>query len=65
MAKPMNIKRFAHLLSADRELDEIERLLRRTGDSRLARRVADARETLSRAMTAEQEDIWERLIKAL
>ena len=64
MPEPMNIKRFAHLLSADRELDDIERILRRAGDSRLARKVADTRNILGRAMTAEQEEILERLIKA-
>jgi hypothetical protein len=64
MVEPMNIKRFANLLSADRELDEIERALRRAGERRIARRIAEIRATLAKALDDEQEEIWERLIKA-
>jgi hypothetical protein len=63
MARPIDIKRFAHLLSADEDLIEIERGLRRGGDWRAARKVADVRETLAKALRQEQEDIYEKLLE--
>jgi hypothetical protein len=61
MTKPIDIKRFANLLSAQGTLDEIERALRLTGDRRTARRIADVRNTLSRAIAEEQEDFYRSL----
>lgn len=61
MTKPIDIKRFANLLSAQGTLDEIERALRLTGDRRTARRIADVRNTLSRAIADEQEDFYRSL----
>lgn len=63
MTRPINIKRFAHLLSADEDLNGIERRLRRAGDWRAARKIADVREAIAKALQQEQEDICERLTK--
>ncbi|HEY2032986.1 MAG TPA: hypothetical protein VGH02_04805 [Rhizomicrobium sp.] len=63
MTKPIDIKRFANLLSADSELDGIERSLKRTGDRTSARKIADVREILARALTEEQAGLYEALLK--
>ncbi|MBS0278085.1 MAG: hypothetical protein JSR81_10710 [Proteobacteria bacterium] len=61
MTKPIDIKRFAHLLSAQGTLDEIERTLRLTGDRRTARKIAAVRRTLSRAIAGEEEGLYRSL----
>lgn len=62
MTKPLNIHRFANLLSADNELDGIERCLKRRGDRREARKIADVREILARALNEEQACLHEALM---
>lgn len=62
MTKPIDIKRFANLLSADNELDGLERKLRRMGDRREARRVADVRDILARVLDDEQACLYEELM---
>jgi hypothetical protein len=64
MTKPLDIKRFADLLSADSVLDEIERGLRLTGDRRTARKIARARDAISRAIAGEQEDLYRSLLES-
>ncbi|HEX7725941.1 MAG TPA: hypothetical protein VF410_05255 [Rhizomicrobium sp.] len=64
MTKPINIRRFANLLSADSELDGIERSLKRTGDRRVARKVAGVREILERVLDDEQACLYEALMNA-
>ena len=61
MTKPLDIKRFASLLSADSELDGIERSLKRTGDRKSARKIADMREILAHALNEEQAGLYEAL----
>jgi hypothetical protein len=61
MTKPIDIKRFANLLSAQGTLDEIERTLRLTGDRRTARKIAAVRRTLSRAIAGEEEGLYSSL----
>jgi hypothetical protein len=61
MTKPIDIKRFANLLSAQGTLDEIERTLRLTGDRRTARKIAAVRRTLSRAIAGEEEGLYRSL----
>ena len=63
MTKPLDIKRLADLLSADNELDGIERSLKRTGDRQAARKIADVREILARALSEEQAGLYELLIE--
>ena len=63
MTKPIDIKRVANLLSADSELDGIERGLKRTGDRRAARKIADVREILARALNDEQVGLHEALME--
>jgi hypothetical protein len=65
MTKPMDIHRFANLLSADSTLDEIERRLRHAGDRRMARKIAKVRDVLSRAIQDEQEDLRGNLLQFL
>lgn len=62
MTKPIDIKRFANLLSADSELDGIERSLKRNGDRKAARKIADVREILARALNEEQAGLYEALV---
>jgi hypothetical protein len=64
MTKPINIRRFANLLSADSELDGIERSLKRAGDRRVARKVAGVREILERVLDDEQACLYEALMNA-
>lgn len=54
MTKPIDVKRLASLISADNELDGIERSLKRTGDRMAARKIAYVREILARALDDEQ-----------
>src|SRR5690242_15098022 len=61
MTRPINIHRFAHLLSASEDLDTLERRLRHAGDVRSARKIADVREAIAKALQQEQEEIYERL----
>lgn len=63
MTKPIDIRRFANLLSADSQLDGIERSLKRMGDRRVARKIADVRETLARALIDEQASLLEVLVE--
>ncbi|HSC59691.1 MAG TPA: hypothetical protein VLC29_00550 [Rhizomicrobium sp.] len=63
MTKPIDIRRFANLLSADSQLDGIERSLKRMGDRRVARKIADVRETLARALIDEQASLLEALVE--
>ncbi|MGN6147803.1 MAG: hypothetical protein ACTHPD_04630 [Rhizomicrobium sp.] len=63
MTKPIDIKRFAHLLSADNTLDEIERRLRQTGDRRTARKIANVRDVISRAIEDEKESLCQTLLQ--
>lgn len=65
MAHPIDVTRVAHILSADGELMGIERRLRRAGNFRAARKIADVRQTLAKALRQEQEDIYERLLESL
>jgi hypothetical protein len=65
MTKTFDTKRFANLLSARGSLDEIERTLRLTGDRRTARKIADVRRAISRAIVGEQEDFYRSLSKYL
>ncbi|MGN6515272.1 MAG: hypothetical protein ACTHLR_05470 [Rhizomicrobium sp.] len=65
MTRPVDIKRVAHILSADEELMGIERRLRRAGDWRAARKIAGVRQTLAKALHQEQEDIYEHLLESL
>lgn len=61
MTKPIDIKLFANLLSADNQLDDIERSLKRTGQRRAARKVAGVREILARALNEEQSCLYDAL----
>jgi len=61
MSRPIDIHRVAHLLSANGTLDEIERSLRLTGDRRTARKIAGVRDTLSRALADEQEELFQSI----
>jgi hypothetical protein len=54
MTKPVDIKRFASLLSANNELDGVERKLRLMGDRREARRTANVRDILAQVLDDEQ-----------
>ena len=63
MTKPIDIQRFASLLSADSELDGIERSLKRTGDRRAARKIADVRKILARALIDEQAGLYAALME--
>jgi hypothetical protein len=65
MTKTIDIKRFANLLSARGSLDEIERALRLAGDRRTARKIADVRRAISRAIAGEQEDFYRSLSEYL
>ena len=62
MTKPMNVKKFAHILAADRELEDIERRLKLSGDRSAARRIGEVRETLAKALGEEQVSVYEALI---
>jgi hypothetical protein len=62
MTKPIDIKRFASLLSADNELDGVERKLRLMGDRRQARRIANVRDILARVLDDEQACLYEALM---
>lgn len=62
MTKPLNIRRFASLLSADNELDGIERSLKRRGERREARKIAGVREILARALNEEQDCLYDALM---
>jgi len=62
MPRPINIKRFANLLSADEALERLERVLKREGDFRKARKLADVRTTLRSAMEEEQEELYRKLV---
>jgi hypothetical protein len=62
MPKPIDIKRFANLLSADNELDGVERKLRLMGDRREARRIANVRDILARVLDDEQACLYEALM---
>jgi hypothetical protein len=62
MTKTINIKRLANLLSADNELDDIERCLKRNGQRRAARKVAGVREMLARALNEEQACLYDALL---
>jgi hypothetical protein len=57
MSKPLNIRFVAVLLSADLELDDVERQLKRIGKRRLARQITDVRDMLAAALAAEQEGL--------
>lgn len=61
MTKPLNVHRFANLLSADNELDGIERSLKRRGERRDARKIAVVREILARALNEEQACLYDAL----
>jgi hypothetical protein len=63
MTKPIDIKRFAHLLSADSTLDEIERRLRQTGDRRTARKIANVRDVICRAIEDEKENLFQSILE--
>jgi hypothetical protein len=62
MTKPIDIKRFANLLSVDNELDGVERKLRLMGERRQARRVANVRDILARVLDDEQACLYEALM---
>jgi len=62
MTKPIDIKRFASLLTADNELDGVERKLRLMGDRREARRIANVRDILARVLDDEQASLYEALM---
>ncbi|MGN6516231.1 MAG: hypothetical protein ACTHLR_10385 [Rhizomicrobium sp.] len=53
----MNVRVVAALLLADQELEELQRLFKRQGDWRTARRISDVREKLSRTMADEQRGL--------
>ena len=61
MTKPLNVHRFANLLSADNELDGIERSLKRRGERRDARKIALVREILAQALNEEQACLYDAL----
>jgi len=65
MPRPINIKRFANLLSADEALDQLERTLKREGDFRKARKLSDVRQTLRCAMEDEQEELYKKLVELM
>ena len=54
MNKPLDVRRMAGILNADAQLEDIERLLRRGGDWRMARKIGAVREALGQALLDEQ-----------
>lgn len=56
----MNIRVVAAMLSAEQELEEVERSLKRRQEWRSARKISDVRAALARALTREQESLSTR-----
>jgi hypothetical protein len=54
MNKTLDVRRMAGILNADAQLEDIERLLRRGGDWRMARKIGAVREALGQALLDEQ-----------
>ena len=56
-AQPMNVRIVAAMLSAEQELDAIERALKRRQDWRSARKISGVRALLARVLAGEQEGL--------
>ena len=63
MTKPVDIRHLAGLLAADDALDGIERSLKRMGDRRSARKIADVRQILARALNDEKAGLLEAILE--
>lgn len=61
----MNIQLVAALLIAVRELECVERMVRRQSDWRNARKIADIKDALAKVMTQEQEGLLRDFQKRL